>query len=117
MDRQRLEPIPVEHAPYLGGQLGEGKGLPDQVHPGVEAAMVDDGVRGVARGEQDRQPRPAPGHLVRERAPVHPSGENDIGEEELDLRMPLDDLQRPRAVASLEDTVSEIPQSLHGVRS
>ena len=79
--------------------------------------MVDDGVGGVARREQNRQPWPAPGNLIRKRAPVHPSGQNDIGKQQLDLRMLLDDLQSLSAIAGLKNTVSEIAQSLDGVCS
>jgi hypothetical protein len=87
------------------------------MHSRVEATTVDIGVRGIARGEQNWQPWPAPANLIRKGTPIHFSGQNDISKKEFDLRMLLKYLQRLASVASLEDTVSEIPQCLGGVRS
>ena len=52
--------VSVEHAPHLGGQLGIGEGLADQVRARVEATVVDDGARGVARGKDPVVSTPLP---------------------------------------------------------
>ena len=42
----------IQNGPHAGAQIGESIGLADQVHAGIEPAVVDDGVARVAGGEQ-----------------------------------------------------------------
>src|SRR5258708_5808703 len=43
----------VQHVPHLGGEIGKAERLGDQLHALVEAAMVDNGVAGIAGGEKN----------------------------------------------------------------
>jgi hypothetical protein len=42
----------IEHSPYLAGELIKGEWFRKEVHPWVEAPMMDDGVARVSCGEQ-----------------------------------------------------------------
>src|SRR6266404_6261953 len=43
----------VQHVPHPGGEIGKVERLGDQLHALVEAAMMDNGVAGIAGGEQN----------------------------------------------------------------
>jgi hypothetical protein len=81
-------------------------GLRNQIDPGVEPAMMDDRIAGIARREQHLQGSAAAARLLGEDAPVHAVRQADIGEQQIEkmLRKPLDPQE-------LIDVVGQITRS------
>ena len=61
----------AQRHPDHAGEVGLAVGLGEQQHAGIETAVMDDGVLGVARGEQHLQRRPRLQRRVGELAAVH----------------------------------------------
>lgn len=71
-------PLP-EHLADLGSQLPATVGLAEQLHPGIEAPLMDNGVLGIAGGIQDPQRRPAFLGCMSQFPTIHAAGQHHIG--------------------------------------
>jgi hypothetical protein len=75
----------------LCDQGGIGEWLPDQFSAGVEPPLMNDGVSRVAGCEEHQA---TPTGLIGELPPIQPAGKSDIGEQETDVFLRLEQFQR-----------------------
>src|ERR1700758_2565479 len=66
----------AQHSREIGAEVG----LCQQQHAGVEPAVMDEGVLGIAGGVEHFEGRPPLECLGRELAAVHSSGQHHVGE-------------------------------------
>jgi hypothetical protein len=85
-------------------------GLAEQLHAGIAQCATRDGVVRVARCEQHAQLRPHGTCALGEPVPVETAGPDDIGQEQIDVRLPLQQFQRLHAVCGAGDPVAQAAQ-------
>jgi len=100
----------VEDAPDLGRQLLAAVGLAQELDAGVEPAVMDDRILGIARGEQHPEPRPQPGRALGEDAAADLAGHHHVGQQQIDLGAVFEDRQRLRPTRRLDDGKTEFLQ-------
>ena len=74
--------LAVEQLAHLAGEVLLGEGLVQELHVGIEAPLMHDGVAGVAGGEQHGQIRVDAAGPCR-RAPPIRAAQHDVGEQRL----------------------------------
>ena len=87
--------------------------LLQQVHVGVEDAIVNNGISRVAGGKKDLQVRTPPPRFVSESATVHVR-HDQIGVKKTDLGMCGERFQRLSGVWRLYDFVAQVAECLGG---
>ena len=85
-------------------------GLGQELHARVKPPVLNDGVSSIARREKHGQSRAQGGRLDGERSPVYALGENDIGEEDVDLLAALKPGERFCAIARGEDRIAQFAE-------
>src|SRR6185312_10385621 len=91
--RSEMPPPRLQHLLHLGAEARRGEGFHQELDAGIEPALMDDGIARIPRGEQHLDIRSAPPRLVGELAPIEPARQSDIGEEQRDFRLGIEQMQ------------------------
>jgi len=83
-----------QHPREIGAQVR----FRQQEHTGVETAMMDEGILGIAGGIEHLEPRASFQRLGRELAAIHSPREHHVGEQEIERLAAVDLGQRLAAV-------------------
>ena len=94
----------------LRDQRFRGERLGQEIDIGIEPAVMDDGVAGVAGGEQHLQVGPPPQRLVGELPSVHAAGQHHVGEQQLDIRIGVEQPQPARAFMRRDHLIAFVAQ-------
>ena len=81
--------------------------LGEQQDSGVEPAVMDDRIFGVARGKQHLEPGPGFRRLVGELAAVHRAGHDHVGEQQIKILAGFDDGERFRGIGRIQRDVAQ----------
>ncbi len=102
--------IQIENLSYLFGQRFRREGLGQEVDIGIEPAVMDDGIAGIAGGEQHLEVRASAPRFIGELPSVHAAGENHVREQELHLRICIEQPQPARAFMGRDDVIAFVAQ-------
>ena len=98
----------VEHGTNFSCKVVAPEWLVQKIDTLIQTSLVDDGIFGIARRVENRDPRSATRYLSRQFRPPHAAGKHNIGKQQIDLRRCFEDQQRGGTVGRLQDPVSEI---------
>src|SRR5262245_25784339 len=102
----------VEDAPHLAGERIGGERLGQQVDVRVEPAVMDDGVARVAGHVEHLDGGPALAQRVAQLPAIHPARKHDIGQQEIDRRRVLHQLERRCAIRRRDHLIAALLQRL-----
>ena len=88
-------------------ELGLAIGLCQEQDAGIEPAVMQDGVFGIARCEQRLELGAAPDRFVGELSAIHATRHDHVGEQEVDRSTIFDDLQRLDGIGRCERGAAE----------
>ena len=91
----------IENAADLGGQIGIGEGLENDLDVRIEPALMHDGVARISGREPHLEARPSARCGIRELPTVHPARQYDIGEQKIHLGMGFQLRERTGAVLGI----------------
>src|SRR3954447_17292468 len=89
------------------GKLGFAIGFGQQQHAGIQPAVVDNGVLGIARCVERLEARPPLQGFVDELAAIHDAGHDHVGEKQVDGGDLVDEAQRVGRVGRLQCAVAQ----------
>src|SRR6516225_7674137 len=99
----------VQNVPDPLCQSGSRKGILDKLNTWVKTALVNDGVAGVSGHKQNSELGPLSKQHVRQ-LPTVLVGQDDIGEQQIDMMSAINDLQRRLAAVCLKHHVIQVTQ-------
>jgi hypothetical protein len=77
--------------------------------------VVDNGIARVTRCEKHLEVRQENPRLVRDLGPRQSPGKHHVGEEKINMRLPLEEAQGRRTIVSFDNAVPKLSQGFHRI--
>ena len=103
--------VPIENVTNSFGQTGPRKRLLNKLHPGIETALVHNGVARISCHKQHLGPGTLGKHRVRQ-FPTIQIGQYDVGQKQIDVMAGIHELQCRIAVASFQHDIAKFLESV-----